>query len=338
MFKDYLKPKSFIIVVLVVLFSIGPLLTKSGFLQNIFYTIFFYIILAESWNILAGFAGQFSMGHPIFFGIGAYTSSLLFIKFGISPWIGLFAGIAAATTFSIIFSVLFRLQALFFAIGSAGLLLVIGAISTYWRNLTGGGYGLYFPYEPSIVNFIFDSDLPYIYITWFFAASTILIAFLINRSKLGSSLFVIKDSEVAAASIGINTYKNKLIALLISSSFASIAGTILAQRQLYINPSSVFSFPLVVDIIVISVIGGIGTIMGPIIGACIYGPLSIFLRSWVGGELAGLNYIILAIILVVIIFWARGGVIGWLNNILHRNQSSNNRSYKDASFGSEQSE
>jgi len=310
--RNYRKPKIFIAIILVVLFSFGPVLTKSGFLQNIFYTIFFYILLAGSWNILAGFAGQFSMGHPIFMGIGAYTSTLLFVRFGLSPWIGLFAGVAAAIVFSIIFSVLFRLQALFFAIGSAGFLLVVGAIATYWRELTGGGYGLYIPYEPHVANFIFDSDLPYIYITWFFAACTILISYLINRSKLGSSLFVIKESEVAAASIGIDTYKNKLIALLFSSSLAAIAGTILAQRQLYINPSSVFSFPLVVDIIVITVIGGIGTIMGPIVGACIYGPLSIFLRSWVGGELAGLNYIILGIILVIIIFWAREGVVGWL--------------------------
>jgi len=310
---DLFYPKFYFPLVLLVLLAILPTLPRNPFYEDLIVTSFFYGTLAAAWNLLGGFAGQISLGHTAFFGIGAYTSTLLYLKFALSPWLGMLAGACLSVLVAIGIGVpCFRLKSHFFALATIAFAEVLRFVASYWRELTQGGVGLLIPFKPEIENFMFRSKLPYAYIALALMLLMILVSYLIRNSRFGFYLISLREDQDAAESLGVKTSRCKLIALMISVFFTSIAGTFYAQYLLFIDPFTVFSLPFSIELALFTIIGGLGTVIGPILGAFLLTPLDVFLRGWLGGVSAGLNFIVYGVVLIVAVVYFPRGIAGWL--------------------------
>lgn len=306
-----------LIVSAIILALVMPLLPQNPFYQDLIIMIFFWATLATAWNLLGGFAGQISLGHAAFFGIGAYTSTILFLTFGLSPWIGMFAGAGISMIVALIVGYpTFRLTSHFFALATLAFGEVLRLLASYWRELTNGGVGLLIPFEPGFQNFIFKDKVVYAYIILAMLLAILCITYIFKKSRFGYRLVALKEDQAAAESLGVNTQRCKMIALLISVFFTSIAGTFYAQYIAFIEPDIVFASHLSIQLALISIIGGIGTVFGPLVGSLFLTPLDIFLRGWLGGVASGLNFVVYGIILILAVLYFPVGISGWTKRII----------------------
>jgi branched-chain amino acid transport system permease protein len=296
-----------------------PLFVTNNFYLHNMIMIFFWATLTASWNIIGGFGGQISLGHAAFFGIGAYTSTVLFLKLGISPLIGLFCGGILSTAVAAAISYpCFRLKGPFFTLSTIAFGEVIYLLSSYFRDLTGGAVGLLIPFKPGFWNLIFREKVYYYYIALILMLIVIMITQRIANSKMGYYLISLREDEEAAKAIGINTVRYKLYAVMISAFFAGVAGVFYAQYVLFIEPKTVFSAELSTQFALMSIIGGLGTVAGPIVGAFILMPLSEFLRAWLGGSYSGLHLALYGVILIVVVIMMPEGIVVWFNERVRR--------------------
>lgn len=289
--------------------AILPLLIKNDFYLDGLILIFIWGAFAGAWNILAGYAGMVSLGHNAFFGIGAYTSTLLLLHFGLSPWIGMFAGGLLATCVGLILGlVCFRLRSHYFALATLAFGEVGYILAVNWRSLTGGSEGLALPIQPSLYNFSFSSKLPYVYIGLALFLIGIGISYAIENSRLGYYLTAFRENEDAARALGVRTGRVRLIAMALSSFLSAVIGTFYAQYIVFVDPTSVIRIQISVQVALFVIVGGIGTTLGPAIGAMIFVPITILLRAKMGTSLPGLHMIIYGIILVVVLLYIPQGI------------------------------
>jgi len=292
-----------------------PLFVRNNFYIHNLIMIFFWATLTCSWNIIGGIAGQISLGHAAFFGIGAYTSTILYLNLGISPWIGLLCGGLLATVVAAGISYpCFKLRGPFFTLATIAFGEVVAILATYFRELTGGAVGLLIPFKPGIWNLMFREKIYYYYIMLVVLMLVIFITYKIATSKMGYYLLSLREDDEAAGAIGINTARYKLYAVMVSAFFAGVAGVFYAQYILFIEPKTVFSAELSTQFALMSIIGGLGTVVGPILGAFILTPLGEFLRAWLGGSYSGLHIAIYGFILIVVVLMMPEGVVVWLNS------------------------
>jgi len=279
--------------------------------------VFLYAMLGQAWNILGGYTGQVSLGHAVFFGIGAYTSTLLHLKVGWTPWIGMIAGGLAATLVSqVIGYPCFRLRGHYFVIATIVLAEIVQVLFRNW-DWAGGTLGLRLPLLPeSLLNFqFFSTKLPYYYISLFLLGLVLMVTFLLERSKAGYYFRAVKEDPDAARSLGVNITVYKMLAMAMSAFFTGIGGAFYAQFVLYIDPETVLAFKTSVLIMLIAVVGGSGTLWGPVLGAFILIPLSEFTRIILGGAGRALDLLVYGVlIMLVAVFeprgmWALGGRI-----------------------------
>jgi len=293
-----------------------PLIPRNSFYQDLIIMIFFWGTLAAAWNLLGGFAGQISLGHAAFFGIGAYTSTILYLNFGLSPWIGMFAGAGVSIVVALIVGLpCFRLTSHFFALATIAFAEVLRLLASFWRDLTNGGVGLLIPHEPGFKNFIFEGKLAYTYTILIMLLAIIFVTYLLKKSRFGYYMVALREDQDAAESLGVNITLYKMITLIISVFFTSIAGTFYAQYYAFIDPDIVFASHLSIQLALLSIIGGVGTIFGPILGACFLTPLDVFLRGWLGGVLSGLNFVVYGLVLIIAVRYFPIGIFGWLKKI-----------------------
>ena len=311
--RNPFHPRFYFPLALVVFLFVLPILPRNPFYEDLILMIFFWGTLAAAWNLVGGFAGQISLGHTAFFGIGAYTSTLLWLKFGLSPWLGMIAGAGLAILVAIGIGVpCFRLRSHFFALATIAFAEVLRYVASYWRGLTQGGVGLLIPFKPGMENFMFRGKIPYAYIALGLMLLIILVSYIIRNSRFGFYLISLREDQDAAETLGVNTSRCKLVALIISVFFTAVVGTFYAQYLLFIDPDTVFSLPLSIELALLAIIGGLGTVIGPVIGAFILIPLDVLLRGYLGGISAGLNFIVYGIVLVVAVIYFPRGVAGWL--------------------------
>ena len=294
------------------IFLIYPLIFTLPFPRHVMIMIFLYATLGLAWNMIGGYAGQISLGHALFFGIGAYTSTLMLMKLGASPWVGmLVGGILSIGVSFIIGYPCFKLAGHYFAIAT----IAIGEIAQVWMlnwDWAGAAVGLTLPILPeSLVNLEFHSTkAPYYYIAFGLLILGLLATYGIDRSKLGYYFKAIKGDLEAARSLGINVTKYKFYALALSAFFTSICGSFYAQYVLFIDPDSVFPLMLSVIVCLVATLGGVGTIWGPVIGAFILIPISEFTRIYLGGGGKGTDLVIYGLLIIIISVYQPFGVIG----------------------------
>ncbi len=316
------KPGIYLPLTLIALTTIIPIILPP-FLLHVAIMILLYSYLGTAWNILGGYTGQFAWGHSAFFGIGAYTSTTLYIYHKISPWIGMLIGSLFAAGYGALcgaFTFRFGLKGHYFVIATIALSEIIRIIFINWAEM-GRAWGILLPVVPdSWIDFQFHTTkLPYYYIALTMLLTIIIIEIKIINSKLGYYLTAIRDDEELSESLGINTFKYKMIAMIISAALTSFGGTFYAQYVLYISPETVMPVGLSTEILMGPIIGGLGTIMGPIIGAIIVQPIHEFTRAYITTYtgIAGLDYVVAGTLMLTVALLQPKGVIQYINKILY---------------------
>lgn len=293
-----------------------PFLLPSYFV-HVLIMILFYGYLGTSWNILGGYAGQFSFGHAAFFGIGAYTSSLIFVNWGISPWIGMvFGGLLGMLLGLLIGSLCFHygLRGPYFALATLAFAELLRLISLN-LDLTGKAMGILIPLKGNApLAFQHESKIFYYFVILLMFIAVLWVARWIDRGKIGDYLAAIREDEDSAEAIGVNTFAYKLLGILISGFLTALGGTFYAQYFLYIDPPVTFGVGTSIEIFLRPIVGGMGTVYGPIIGALVLGPLGEVTRGILGGY-HGVHLMIYGAILVSVIIFLPNGICGWLSSL-----------------------
>lgn len=270
--------------------------------------------LAQCWNIAAGYAGQFSLGHSFFFGIGAYATAVLFTKLGISPWIGMFGGAALAGVAGALIGLLvfrFRIKGVYFAVVTMGLAEIAKGIADNW-DYVGGPVGILYTMQHDPANYLFTSREPYFYVALFAVAAMLVITKIIASSKMGHYFTALREDEDAAEAAGVDTRRYKIIAISISALLTALGGTFYAQYHLYITPETIFHFEHQLNMMLGTMIGGAGTVLGPVVGALSFSGLAELLRYLPFEEssaVASLSRMIYAVLMVVLILYLPGGMM-----------------------------
>ncbi len=314
--KEYLRwaYRAAVVGLVVVL----PLLFRNPFEKHVLILIVMYSILGSAWNILGGYAGQVSLGHAVFFGIGSYTSSVMLIKWGITPWIGMLVGAAISTVVSVMVGFpTFKLRGFYFAIATIALGEMVRTLFLNWEWV-GGAVGLELPIKrgDKLINMQFYlSKNNYYYILLGMFALVIAATSLIQRSKVGYYFRAVKDSHDAALASGIDTAQTKLVAMAISAFITSMVGSVYAQYLLYIDPYVVFSSAISVRVCLVAILGGEGRLSGPVIGSAILVLLSEYSRAFLGGGGRGVDLIIYGTLIVLVAAFQPRGILGMIDSI-----------------------
>jgi ABC-type branched-subunit amino acid transport system ATPase component/ABC-type branched-subunit amino acid transport system permease subunit len=290
-----------LLALLVAGFAALPLVLHSPYHMHLLILFLLWVSLGEAWNLLGGFTGQVSFGHAAFFGTGAYVTSLLYVDHAVPLWLGgIVAGLAAAVLSVPVGLVCFRLRGPYFALTILGVSEILRLIATNWRSLTYGPVGVLFP--P-----IFADKRPFYYIALALAVLTVGATWLTLRSKAGYWFRAVRDDQDAAAALGISPTRIKLLSLVESAFFTGVLGGFFAPYQGYIDPEVVFSIPDVsIAMVVVTVLGGMGSVWGPVIGAMIVVGLSEFIRTTLGGA----HLLVYALVIIAIILFVPEGLVG----------------------------
>jgi branched-chain amino acid transport system permease protein len=301
-----------------------PLVIHSPTYLHILVLLLFYAYLTTSWNIVGGFAGVLPLGHAAFVGIGAYTSTILALQYGVSPWIGMLVGGVLATFAGILIGLpTLKMRGAYFALATIafaeGLRVTIQNIDAIGPLKLNGPRGLQIP--PLVTgwsHFMFATKPPYYYIILTMLVVAMLITYLISRSKLGYYLMAGGEEPEAAMALGVNVAKARLIAMALSSFLTALAGTFYAQLSLYIHPNSIISLDMSFEIAFIALIGGRGSIVGPILGALLLRPVEDFCLIYFGATLPGLHLVIFGLVLILVMLYQPRGLQEPFNRVYQK--------------------
>ncbi|WP_424139170.1 branched-chain amino acid ABC transporter permease [Roseomonas chloroacetimidivorans] len=307
-------PQGFGLASLLLLFALLALapyvIQLQAFELRLLTLIFLYALLGQGWNVLGGFAGQTSIGHGMFFGLGAYTATLLAVRFDVNAWIGMGAGALAAAIVGVLIGLpCFRLKGHYFVIATLVVAEILYQLAAAWP-FVGGASGLSLPIKPAgFLHFQFHRDrIPYYQIALAMLAAVTLFAWCLRESRLGFILRAIRDDEDAARSLGFASQRCKLIAMAMSAAITGAGGVFYAQYVLFIDPASVLSSAQSVLIALIPIFGGIGTIAGPLVGAAVLMALSEYARIWFSGTGRNVDLLIYGLLIMVVAVYRPDGV------------------------------
>lgn len=317
-----LKYGLLLLLVLAALFV--PTMVNNYYL-SIFIEVVLYAYLASAWNILGGFAGQFSLGHALYIGIGAYTTTVLANNWGISPWIGMLVGGVLATLIGLLVGIpTFKLSGTFYTLASLALCTIMMLVFQSTKSIggikIGGATGLQLKTVQgnSFWMMQFTDRIYYYYVFLGFLALMLLLCYWIKRSKIGYQLSAVANDQLAAEALGVNSRKLKLKAMAISTFTSAIGGTLYAQFVMACSPVKLFGEALSDEMVIIALIGGKGMILGPTIGSTIIRPLSQLTTALVGGQIPGLHLAIYGTLLVVCIRFFPNGVYPLLVKLVRK--------------------
>jgi len=306
-----LAPQVYLTLAALSLLLVIPAATGSDFLIHVFVTICVFAALSTAWNILGGYAGQLSLGHTVFYGIGAYTTALLIQHYGLSPWFGIWigAGLSAIVGAAIGYPC-FRLRGPFFALASIAFLEVARLLAIHFKELTGGAAGLIVPLQIGWQWMIFREKFWYLVIAFGILLFTLLVALIVRRSRLGYYLTAVREREDAALAAGIPNSWVKLQAVAISAALTSIVGSFHAMYLTFLEPATMFSLATAVQIAMFALIGGLGTVVGPLLGTALVVPVAELARGWLGASANGLHGFVYGTVLVLMTLTIPNGLAG----------------------------
>lgn len=304
------------ILILAMLLAVPKFL--NAYYMHIIILIIFYAFAASGWNIFGGYVGQFFFAHVVFIAIGAYTSTLLYNVLKISPWIGMLAGGGLAVLLAGLLGILmFRanLSGTYFALGTLALLEITRSLALTSKTL-GGARGLYILAKGnSLINMCFKNKAGYYYIILALLLGVLWVVKRVQKSRVGAYFIAIRENEEAARAIGIDTMRYKMTALCLSAFISAVAGTFYAQYITYFDPYTIITFEMAVQIISTAIIGGTGTVMGPVLGAAVIIPLGESIRGYLGQSVAGIHLVIYGLCLMLTILFLPNGLAGFCEDI-----------------------
>lgn len=287
-----------------------PFIFSGAYAMSVIVLALFYAYLALSWNIIGGIGGQLSLGHAAYYGIGAYCSTVLFMQFGLTPWLGMLAGAGLAALAAVLIGIpCFRLRGPYYALATLAAAMILQVIVSNSHTTLGGPRGL-------DVQLLHDAPAYFQHTskTFYYIVIVVLVtlALAINhwilRSRFGYYLAAIRNDEEAAAALGVDAQRYKLIAAVLSAALTAIGGTFYAQYALFISPDEVLGSHLSVQIAVLCIIGGRGTLWGPVLGALLLLPAEELAR-WATDGRPGAAMLLYGVLLMVVIRFMPGGLI-----------------------------
>jgi branched-chain amino acid transport system permease protein len=290
-----------------------PQIVSDPFIVDIFIRVLLFAFIGVAWNLLGGYAKQLSLGHAAYFGLGAYASTILQIRYGVSPWIGMVAGGIVAMLASLpIGALCFRLRGPYFAISTIATAQTLMLLFLKFRDFAWGAEGTTIPNlgnSPWMMQF--EAKAPYYYIALGLLAIGLAITYLVEHSWMGYYLVALGEDQDAAEAVGVNVPKIKRDIYLISAFLTGLAGTFYVQYIYFIDPNTAFNFNVSVEAALVSIVGGVGTLWGPVVGTLLLEPASALAQSWLGTH-GGLQLTLYAVILMAVILWRPTGLMGVL--------------------------
>jgi len=282
-------------------------------LRDVVVLTFLYAGLALAWNVAGGYAGLISFGHAAFFGIGAYTSTILLVHAGVSPWLGLWVGaLASAAAGALLAVVCARLKGPFFILSTLAAAEVVRIGALNWASMTGGPEGLSILPVSSLANMVFTSKAAYAALMLGYLVICYAVTMALQCSRYGYFLLAVRDDEDAAKAAGVNPLLVRTGAMALSALLTGIGGTLFAQYFLYLDPTFVISPELSFQLALLPAVGGLGTAIGPVLGSFLITPLSELLRAYLGHAAAGLHLVIYSAVLIVVMLYFPSGLAGAL--------------------------
>lgn len=311
--------------------AILPLVSPSRSLINHTILIVMFVGLTVAWNI-AAFGGALSLGHAAFFGLGSYTSTLLLLRMDVNPWIGMLAGMAVAAVGGLLLAVpLLRLRGPFFTLASLAFLEVLRLLAVYARDFTGGSEGLTVPAREGWLWMSFSERAPYLWIVLGMTAVTTIVSILIYYSGIGYKLRASGADEEATRALGVHTGRLKVYALVVSATLTGAFGTFAAQYFYIVDPDTNFALMTYgIQPALNGIIGGVGTVLGPILGAVLMTPIGEMLRSMFADQ-QGLSFMIYGAVLVTVVMVMPGGLVSGIRKIVDAIQARRRPAIPDES-------
>ena len=316
--KNLVSQKNILFALLIVIFLFLPKVITSTFYIHTLIMIFYFGYLASCWNLMAGYAGQASLGHAIFVGTGAYTSSFLLMEIGLSPWIGMWIGAFFSLILGLFIGYLtfrYRLKGHYFLLATIAFAEILKILILNIRTLGGGsGIAIVLKGDP-FWQFMFTQKVYYYYVIFVMVIGILLLTHFLLQKRAGYYFFAIRENEELAKASGIHVLKYKLVAISLSAILTSLGGTFYAQYICFIDPHSTLGLGLSVDILIPAIVGGIGTLFGPIVGAFVVITIAEVARSYLGGGTGGIHLTIYGLFLIIVIVFMRTGLIGLLSKL-----------------------
>jgi branched-chain amino acid transport system permease protein len=324
-------------------FALFPQFVKKPYVLHMGVMLFLAIIQGQAWNVIGGYTGQYSVGHAAYFGVGAYVTMMLLEVKQVPPWWGLLAAIAAAVALSVVIgAITFRLRGPYFVLASIAVAEIIRLGTLHFKDYTRGAEGYLLSSIPTLHLFGWDIEFltkrTFYFAGLVFAVLVIAVNWAVEHSKLGYYFQAIREDQDAAHSLGIDLALYKSIALAISAAFTAAAGGFFAMFVKFIDPNIAFGIDVSVQIVLICIIGGIGTILGPVVGAMVLVPLSELLRNprglvqvgilsedsplvrFIETYLSNAHLLVYGILVVVVILFAPEGVLGVIRRVAARSR------------------
>ena len=302
---------------------VAPVFLDSYF-QHVLILILYSAYLSMSWNILGGYTGQLSIGHAAFLGVGAYTSTALLAKFGLTPWLGMWVGVAFALALAYCIGFLsfrYQLRGAYFTLATIAFAEIMRLIAIH-VDYTGGAFGMMVQVtENSVLYFVSTEKRLYYYTILAMLTLLTIIVWRFQRSKTGIYCLAIREDEDAAECSGVETTKYKMRAMLLSSGAMALGGSFYAQYVTFIDPDTVFGVLPSVEMLLPAIIGGTGTLFGPVVGAFFLVPLSKATKAWFTSY-RGIHLLIYGAVLILFLRFFSGGLIGLIERLSRGRQES----------------
>ena len=293
--------------------ALMPVVVRDSFILDSLILILLWGALSSAWNVAGGYAGQVSLGHAAFFGIGAYAAALMSARYHQSPWLGLIAGIALSLVAGGAIGFLSnRLKGPYFALSTIAFAEVLKIIASRWRGFTSGSEGVPVPFRPGFWTMGL-THVQWVYLALGVAILYYLVQVYLERSRIGYQLAGVREDEDAAEALGIATRRRKVQAVMLSAALTSMCGSFWAQYIGFVDPIHVFSIDLSVRFALNSIIGGIGSALGPFLGSMLITSLETYLRATFSGMKAGFGgiyLIIYGVVLILVVRFAPEGLTG----------------------------
>ena len=299
---------------LAVLLAVGVLVALpwmvSSYAITVLIFIFFYAYLGQAWNIVGGYAGQLSAGHAAFVGVGGYAAALLSMHAGLTPWIGMWIGGMLAAALGAFIGYLgfrFGLRGFYFVLLTVAFAEICRVVALN-VDAVGGALGLYITFTGNPRQFQFQDNRVYYYVALALMLGATALVWALERHRLGAYLTAIRQDEGACEALGIDTFRCKMVAMVLSSFLTGVGGTFYAFYLFSLQPNAVFGIPLSVEIIIRPIVGGAGTVLGPLLGSFILSPLAEISRTYFAqAGWSGVHLIVYGLLLIsVVLFLPRG--------------------------------
>lgn len=307
------------ILIVIALLAIVPLLTASNVVLNFLTVALLIALVGQGWNVLGGYGGQYSFGHAAFFGTGAYVTAILQTRYGINAWLGFALGIAGgAMVGAVIGALTFRsgLKGSYFALVTLAFAEVL-RIGASVAPVTGAGVGLLLALDLRPQAFQFQSRAPFYWIVLALVAVSLIVVRLIEHSRFGAWLVAVRENEEAAKALGVDAVRVKLAAITVSAAMTAAGGAFYAQYFLFIDSGIAYGPWISIEALLAPIIGGVGTVFGPLLGALVVKTLG-ELAKLVTGDAPGLDLVIYGSVLILVVAFAPRGIIGVLSDLRMR--------------------